>query len=164
MGDKLDYGANKRVQIIKLICGVLKEGLGNRVSNIYVRTEKQKEWDVTDEPPCGIDRITIGFSLNPEFCFNIIDKGPQANLTEATAFRKFWGNKSELRRFQDGTTCEAVVWGKGKTLADKRIMCKKVVRYLLKEKFDLSKEQYDYVADQMDEFLRMKKVCYIHAR
>ena len=31
---------------------------------------------------------------------------PQA----AAKFRRFWGDKAELRRFQDGNIAEAVVW------------------------------------------------------
>lgn len=83
--DKLDYGVNKRAQAIKMICGVLKEGLGNRVSNMYVLSEQQKIWEVTDDPPDGMDTIVIGLSLDPQYCFNIIDKGPHANLDEVRA-------------------------------------------------------------------------------
>lgn len=78
---------------------------------------------------------------------------------QAAVFRKFWGNKSELRRFQDGSICEALVWVKGKkTLSTKRIICKKIVLFLMKEKFDLSKDKYEYVADEIEEFLQLKKV------
>ena len=35
--------------------------------------------------------------------------GPGAEAAaECARFRRFWGNKSQLRRFKDGTTCEAV--------------------------------------------------------
>ena len=35
--------------------------------------------------------------------------GPGAEAAvECAQFRRFWGNKSQLRRFKDGTTCEAV--------------------------------------------------------
>lgn len=35
-------------------------------------------------------------------------------LVQAAAkFRQFWGEKAELRRFQDGNIAEAVVWEVG---------------------------------------------------
>ena len=49
---------------------------------------------------------------------------------KAKDFRKFWGEKSQLRRFQDGSICEAVVWP-CKTLSDRRRVCGKVVKHVL---------------------------------
>ncbi|XP_043280434.1 nucleolar protein 6 [Venturia canescens] len=159
LNEKLDYGPDKRTQAVKLITGVLKKGLGNRISNLYVKAGTPKSWAITADPLKSPDKIMIGFSLDPDNCFNIIDKGPHANLEEAAIFRNFWGNKSELRRFQDGSICEALVWAKSKkTLSIKRIICKKIVTFLLKEKFDLSKNQYEYVADEIEEFLQLKKI------
>lgn len=49
---------------------------------------------------------------------------------QAADFRQFWGEKSELRRFQDGAICEAVVW-QASTLAQKRLIPEHIVRHLL---------------------------------
>lgn len=44
-------------------------------------------------------------------CCRLVDIGPAADDGKAAAkFQAFWGNKSELRRFQDGKISEAVVW------------------------------------------------------
>lgn len=41
----------------------------------------------------------------------LVDVGPAADDARAAAkFRAFWGDASELRRFQDGKISEAVVW------------------------------------------------------
>ena len=41
-----------------------------------------------------------------------VDRGPSASDEEECAkFTEFWGPKSRLRRFRDGTIVEAVVWG-----------------------------------------------------
>jgi len=79
-------------------------------------------------------------------------------ILQAIDFRNFWGVKSELRRFKDGAIREAVVWSKGKTLADKRIICKKIIVFLLKTKFNILKKHYLYVADQMEDLLKLHKV------
>lgn len=42
-------------------------------------------------------------------------RGPQAKTKEAEDFRKFWGEKSELRKFADNAICEAVTWDKAAT-------------------------------------------------
>jgi hypothetical protein len=76
-------------------------------------------------------------------------------FVKAFEFRKFWGRKSEVRRFQDGSISEAVVWSSGSTtLAQKRMICCQLVSYLLNEKFGFSTENgVIYVADQLDSLL-----------
>ncbi|XP_011302572.1 nucleolar protein 6 [Fopius arisanus] len=154
---KVDLGVHKRSHVINLIVNILKKGLGRRVSQLYVKPEDYKEWELTEKIPSHLNRIFIGFQLNPEFCFNILDKGPEANAPEAADFRKLWGNKSELRRFQDGSICEAVVWNKSTTISEKRMITKQIVMFLLKSQLDISKSEYFYAGDQIDEFLKYRK-------
>ena len=40
----------------------------------------------------------------------VLIKGPDGDSEEAKSFRAFWGEKSELRRFEDGSIKEAVYW------------------------------------------------------
>ncbi|XP_077278515.1 nucleolar protein 6 Mat89Ba [Temnothorax americanus] len=160
--DKLNYGPDKRSQVIKLFFEVLKKGLKDRINRLCVLPSICKEWECTEVMPDSIEKLVIGLELNPETCFDIVDKGPEANLPEATDFRNFWGDKSELRRFKDGTIREAVVWSKGKTLADKRIICKKIIMFLLKAKFNILKKHYLYVADQMEDLLKLHKYKITH--
>jgi U3 small nucleolar RNA-associated protein 22 len=55
--------------------------------------------------------IFIGAFVDPQNALRLVDVGPAANDTAAAEkFRGVWGDKSELRRFQDGKICEAVVW------------------------------------------------------
>ncbi|XP_043516019.1 nucleolar protein 6 isoform X3 [Frieseomelitta varia] len=160
--DKLDYGPNYRAQAIKIISNILKKGLTNRVHQICVLPNESSEWKYTENNCNDIGEIFIGLELNPEYCFNIVDKGPEANLPEAIEFRKFWGKKSELRRFQDGTIREAVVWSKGKTLSGKRLICKKIATFLLKKKLNLLKNKFIYIADEVEELLKLRKVKITH--
>ncbi|XP_046821739.1 nucleolar protein 6 [Vespa crabro] len=160
--DKLDYGVDKRSQAIKILIKVLQQGLGNRVHRICVLPNESMQWDCENKLSNNIGKISIGFDLNPEFCFSIVEKGPEANLPDAALFRKFWCNKSELRRFQDGSIREAVIWGKGKTLHGKRMICKKIVKFILKHKFNLSENQYLYLANQMEDILKLNKIKITH--
>ncbi|XP_076760517.1 nucleolar protein 6 Mat89Ba [Xylocopa sonorina] len=160
--DKLDYGPNYRLQTMKVICGMLEKGLGNRVHRICVLPNEIAEWECTDNNSNDIGNILIGLELNPECCFNIVDKGPEANLKEAIEFRKFWGQKSELRRFQDGTIREAVVWSKGKTLAAKRIICRKIADFILTEKLRIRKNKFKHIVAETEKLLRLPKVKITH--
>ena len=55
---------------------------------------------------------------------------PSLSVTQAAEFRVFWGEKAELRRFQDGSINEAVVWGGG-SVGGRRGVVTQVVRHLL---------------------------------
>lgn len=79
---KLDYDLNNWAQAVKMLVSTLEEALNKRVSEIGVMFRKLIEWEVTDEVPKDLGKIFISLKLNPEFCFSIIDKGPEANLPE----------------------------------------------------------------------------------
>ncbi|MGH0187725.1 UNVERIFIED_CONTAM: hypothetical protein FKN15_025700 [Acipenser sinensis] len=49
---------------------------------------------------------------------------------EALEFRKLWGERAELRRFQDGSICEAVVW-QGGSAFQKRLIPEQIIKHLL---------------------------------
>ena len=50
---------------------------------------------------------------------------------QATDFRTFWGDKSQVRRFQDGSINEAILWS-GATSAERRTIPQQIVSHLLK--------------------------------
>lgn len=57
------------------------------------------------------DEIWVGALMDPAQAQRLVDIGPAADDRKAAArFRAFWGDRSELRRFQDGQICEALVW------------------------------------------------------
>ncbi|XP_017766382.1 PREDICTED: nucleolar protein 6 [Eufriesea mexicana] len=160
--DKLDYGPDYQTQAIKILYNTLKKGLTNRVHQICVLPNGASEWECTEDKRNDVWTIFIGLELNPEYCFNVVDKGPEANLPEAMEFRKFWGKKSELRRFQDGTIREAVVWSKGKTLAGKRLICKKIIIFLLTKKLSFVRNKFVYIADEIEELVKLQKLKITH--
>lgn len=92
---------------------VLVTGLGDRVSQIILQSPASAAWDTGSARPnsASRDTLTIGFTVNPETIARTIDHGPSAeSKTEAAAFRKFWGEKAELRRFKDGSILESLIW------------------------------------------------------
>ncbi|XP_076236825.1 nucleolar protein 6 Mat89Ba isoform X2 [Calliopsis andreniformis] len=159
---KLDYGPDYNNQAIKIIQDMLKKGLTNRVHRICVSPNKIMEWKCEEDSPDNIRELFIGLELNPEFCFNIVEKGPEANLPEAAEFRNFWGKLSELRRFRDRSIREAVVWTKGKTIAKRRLICKMIVNFLLIKKLRFNRGDYVYIAEQLEEVLTLPKIKITH--
>ena len=66
------------------------------------------QWEVTSTPPSW-DSFLVCLRLNSETWARGVDRGPAANDREAAhAFRGFWGELSELRRFPDGAIVEAI--------------------------------------------------------
>ena len=79
---KLDYTSHRYPQALSIILEVLRKGLGPRVAYIGVMLPSTQRWSLTDAPPPSIQPITLGFALNSEFAYSVLDKGPGANLPE----------------------------------------------------------------------------------
>ena len=56
------------------------------------------------------DLIRLCCRLDSSKASRSVDVGPAADNPMAKDFRQFWGEKSELRRFQDGKICESIIW------------------------------------------------------
>ncbi|GLC36668.1 hypothetical protein PLESTM_000487400 [Pleodorina starrii] len=55
--------------------------------------------------------VWVGAVLDPLAASRLVDVGPAADDGPAAArFRRFWGEKAELRRWQDGKITETAVW------------------------------------------------------
>lgn len=71
------------------------------------------------------------------------------HVGQAAEFRRLWGDKAELRRFKDGTVCEATVWGSNQDpWAVRRLVTRDMIRYLLAYQWGL--EEMVYLADEVE--------------
>ena len=87
------------------ISDLLQRGMNNRITSIRVIFDSRQK-NVKKQ------NILIGITLHPMNAARTLDRGPSAdNVSEAESYRNFWGDKSELRRFKDGTILEACFWG-----------------------------------------------------
>ncbi len=109
----------------------LTRALTDRVTSISFTMPKEEKWPITARRPHEKQRksVLINFSTDPANANRTVDHGPAAeNKQEAAAFRKFWGEKAELRRFKDGSITESVVW----SLKDaSNSVLEQIVRYIL---------------------------------
>ncbi|KAF5958281.1 hypothetical protein HYC85_005506 [Camellia sinensis] len=94
--------------------------------------------------------LLIGISVSTlEKAFRVVDMGPNAeNKDEALKFRKFWGEKAELRRFKDSTIAESAVWECKQW--ERHLIIKRISEHVLVRHLSLSKENITTIVDQLD--------------
>lgn len=93
---------------------ILKTALGDRVTAVEILNQKVSNlFPLTKRKPSSSNstKYTIGLELNTDECDKLVTKGPNDTDEEnAAKFRAFWGAKSSLRKFKDGTIQHCVVW------------------------------------------------------
>ncbi|KAG1460713.1 hypothetical protein G6F56_005886 [Rhizopus delemar] len=142
------------------ISQVLTRGLSDRVDLIAVNyASLSPVWSV--DSTVSIDEkdavITIGLLLNSDNAPRLVDQGPQSQDEEQVAeFRKFWGNKSELRRFKDGSIVEAVVWPV-QGYENRSLIVQDIVEFLLQHHLSLESQEIHYWAGQFYDYLNFAK-------
>lgn len=103
--DFFNYSGDWYPHVQKCVLKVLRKGLGQRTRALIPIEEGDGttvSWNINEKAPSREAKLRFGLVLDGEFAFDVMDKGPQSNLPEAEDYRKFWGSKSELRRFRDG--------------------------------------------------------------
>ncbi|KAF4390253.1 hypothetical protein F8388_019908, partial [Cannabis sativa] len=124
---------------------VLSEGLSDRVKLVRVlwRNIPSKYLVENGLSKFSSEPLLVGISLNSlEKSSRVIDIGPNPeNKEEALKFRKFWGEKAELRRFKD--VWESKQW-------ERHLVLKKITEYVLTRHLSLPKENITNIVDQLD--------------
>lgn len=97
--------------------------------------------------------LKLGVILNPSQAFNIITHGhsPDTSPIEAAAFREFWGDKCDLRRFQDGTIEECVSWEVSDPLERLKIV-QQIIHWVLSEKLGFADQKQQVISDFVGAF------------
>jgi U3 small nucleolar RNA-associated protein 22 len=102
------------VSYLSSIYQTLLKALGDRAKLIHLVYSCTDPWSVKSSAPGSGKKgrlITAGFILDAHQQDRAIDHGPAAEDKEAAAaFREFWGDKSELRRFKDARILESLLW------------------------------------------------------
>ncbi|XP_010254816.1 PREDICTED: nucleolar protein 6 isoform X2 [Nelumbo nucifera] len=131
---------------------LLEQGLGDRAKFIRV-TWRNCPSELTieeglskfDSEPLLVGILASSFDKS----FRVVDIGPNAeNKEEVLWFRRFWGEKAELRRFKDGTIAESTVWECKQW--ERHLIIKRITEYVLSRHLSLSKDNMVHVADQLD--------------
>ncbi|CAM9356162.1 unnamed protein product [Chrysoparadoxa australica] len=106
----LKQALGDRVTLVRPLCGAS----GQEASHFQGVPGACGGWAVGEAPPHPTT-LAIGLLTHPINVLRVVDRGPPADSgAPAKAFREFWGDKSELRRFSDGSIVEALVWKGGR--------------------------------------------------
>ncbi|KAL6064808.1 Nucleolar protein 6 [Balamuthia mandrillaris] len=138
------------------IMSVLQRGLQQRLFSLRAPRAKPAAYPLADKPQQATlsygKSITVGFALDPATASRILDMGPAADQTEAAAeFRRFWGPKSELRRFKDANINEVLVWECDG--GARHTILRQMVEYLLERHFSIPSSSVLYIVDQLDSLI-----------
>ncbi|GFT46622.1 nucleolar protein 6 [Nephila pilipes] len=152
---QLNYGENTVAALFPILLDILKKGLNNRIILMDVMKTTVTPWSVSEIPPnTDLGQVTIGFLLNPEVSLNNIEKGPVADDPKAKEFREFWGERSELRRFQDGTIREAVYWP-AVSIAERRKVFYSIIGDILKKHINADQNHFAISGTEVDHVLEV---------
>ncbi|KAL0259951.1 U3 snoRNP protein [Diplodia seriata] len=126
-----DDQTQKIVRSYQKLYRVLRRGLGDRAQIVSLILPEHQPWHLgTAKTTVQREaRISVGFIVDPANAVRAVDHGPAAeSKKEAAAFRQFWGEKAELRRFKDGSILESLVWS---TKDSNASIFEQIVRYIL---------------------------------
>lgn len=124
-GDHMSFPA----RFASNLYAILKEGLTDRVKIIRLMVPRCASWSLGASGPRAHSDILVGFIFDPVAVDRLIDHGPAADSgRDASTFQKFWGEKSELRRYKDGSILESLVWSHDSA----RPVFRDIVTYLLR--------------------------------
>ncbi|XP_021273608.1 nucleolar protein 6 [Herrania umbratica] len=131
---------------------LLNQGLSDRAKFIRVIWRNTHSEFNVENGLSGLDSepLFVGISVSSvEKAFRVVDIGPSAEKKdEALLFRKFWGEKSELRRFQDGKIAESTVWESEQWT--RHLILKRIIEFLLGHHLSLLKKDIVQIVDQLD--------------
>ncbi|KAF2399987.1 Nrap protein [Trichodelitschia bisporula] len=112
----------------------LTRGLGDRVKLIQLHMPEEENWALGTRAHAisNDSKVMIGFVVDAASYNRTVDHGPAAeNKKEAASFRKFWGEKAELRRFKDGSILESLVW----STKEGSSIFRQIISYLVERHF-----------------------------
>ncbi|KAF7057819.1 hypothetical protein CFC21_064998 [Triticum aestivum] len=136
----------------KDVQSLLQQGLTDRTKMIRVLWRSTpSEWNIMDGfSEFGSSPLIVGVMLSLlEKSYRLVDIGPNPeNRDEAIKFRKFWGEKAELRRFKDGAIAESTVWET--ETWERHTIIKRIADYVLTKHLLLQQEDLTHVVDQLD--------------
>ena len=105
-------GPSEPYRAMSELCALLCACLGDRVVALSYSCAAPPNFLIAcDQPSSFILKFSMYFILNSSAVLRTIDYGPNPhNLLAVKRFKHFWGERSELRRFKNGSICECVVW------------------------------------------------------
>ena len=159
----LDRGSPAEALLASL-ASFLRRGLTDRTKAIAILHPTSVPRPVSQAHLSDPSIIHLGLIHDQEHAFRLVDHGPAASETDQSAteqFRKFWGDKAELRRFKDGRITECVVWDI-KTSDERPHVPGLIVRHILAHHFGLTDGAIKTWQSSFDSVLRLPQIISSH--
>ncbi|KAJ9080038.1 U3 snoRNP protein [Entomophthora muscae] len=136
------------MRLVEHLPGFLMNALGERVTLAICHFQEA----AAETQPL----VHVGLLVNPDHAWRLVDRGPSPHddPDAAQKFRELWGGKAELRRFQDGSIVESLVWTCAH-VEDRRSILKQMISYLLKRHLKVGLTRF--WGDQLRQPLRLSK-------
>lgn len=134
--------------VVSMFGHIIEKCLGSRVQLIHHELSPEYVWNLVDKAPNYSDgAIRFGFILNREAAYKLIEKCDAEDIISAQSFKDLWGEKSQLRRFKDGTMCETVAF------QDKKQILYQMLSYIFQSNFDIkchALDGFSYIDCQLE--------------
>ncbi|KAM9858055.1 nucleolar protein 6 [Aulostomus maculatus] len=156
LGELMDHSGDYVHTALPFLLSLLQQGLDQRISLLTHSLSPDPQWSLESEPPKykAQPPLSFGLMLRPELVASVLERGPPADSPKAAEFRQLWGDRSELRRFQDGAITEAVLWD-GETACQKRLIPRQIITHLLQLHADIPGSSVRYVGTMVDDVIKM---------
>lgn len=153
--DTGDY-ASAAAQLGGQAVTLLTRALGDRVQLIHVKSADNSDeaaWELTSSPPSGPSTLLVGVLFNTANMARQVDHGPSVEDKQAAKeFRKFWGQKAELRRFKDGSILESLIWTQTSPLG----LWEEITRYALKLHLNIEGDRLQFYGSGFSSIIPIK--------
>ena len=163
--DVLENGSFSGALLISL-SRLLREALGQRVKAFAILHRPSLPRPISQGLPTDLTDIYIGLVLDQERAFRLVDQGPFATEPRShdqVAFCELWGNKAEVRRFQDGSITESVVWHVQDSDERAHIPVM-IVRHIVERHFGVCSDSVTSWQNEFDKLLRLPPTITSHYR
>eukprot|EP01130_Rhizamoeba_saxonica_P012504 TRINITY_DN5272_c0_g1_i1.p1 TRINITY_DN5272_c0_g1~~TRINITY_DN5272_c0_g1_i1.p1 ORF type:complete len:911 (-),score=157.93 TRINITY_DN5272_c0_g1_i1:56-2389(-) len=135
------------------IKSVLFSGLGDRIQLLKEYIPISSTWDLLSDFPKERESISIGFIFDQENFGRQMDKGPAADDEKGVSrFKWFWGDKTSIRRFRDGTILACCLWD-DYTVDKNYLIARDISSHLLQRHCDIPYKDITYISNNLDEIL-----------
>ncbi|KAF8269425.1 Nrap protein-domain-containing protein [Lactarius quietus] len=145
---------------------LLREALGPRAKAFAILHRSSRPRPLSQGHPTDPTDIFIGLVLDQERAFRLVDQGPSATEPRSdaqVAFCELWGNKAEVRRFQDGSITESVVWHV-RNSDERAHIPVMIVRHILGRHFGVCRNSVTSWQPEFDKLLRLPPTITSHYR
>lgn len=136
LGIPKEYRENHMILFLEDFYGVLVKSLKDtqRVKHIHLQVDEFNG----KIKACILLHDDVVNALREADIGPDISNGDEESKNKSRIFRLFWGEKSELRRFENGTICESVFWPVHQSSKSKVIL--EIVKYALQKHCDIPSE------------------------